>query len=355
MLIHVLQNQTLKRCAARATAVAMTLFALDATVAVAQGSGHGGELAVTKVHRQRSFRSTVPAGNYSGIAPLGGDSYAVVCDKSETDGFFVFRIDIDSISGKLRNVACEGFRSSGEANRDQEGIAYVPESGLVYVGGEADNQVFEYDMEGKRTGCRLAIPDIFASASANYGLESLTYNATTHLFWLTSESTLPADGAQATAGNDTTRNLLRIQSFDESLQPRGWHYYMMDAPTAKKRGSNYAMGVSELCALDDGRLLVLEREFYVSRRKLGSFVRCKLFVADPSACGVGEMMPKRLLTEFKTGIRLFNYRLANYEGMCLGPRLADGGQVIVLVSDSQGRYGGVLRDWFKTIVLSDTK
>ena len=45
--------------------------------------------------RQRSFQKSVPAGNYSGITWLGDDRYAVVSDKSSTDGFFVFRIDID--------------------------------------------------------------------------------------------------------------------------------------------------------------------------------------------------------------------------------------------------------------------
>ena len=42
---------------------------------------------------------------------------------------------------------------------------------------------------------------------------------------------------------------------------------------------------------------------------------------------------------------------ANYEGMCLGPQLENGDQVIVLVSDSQDGYAGVLKDWFKTIVI----
>ena len=39
------------------------------------------------VNRQRHFRKTVPAGNYSGICWLGGDRYAVVDDKSPTAGF----------------------------------------------------------------------------------------------------------------------------------------------------------------------------------------------------------------------------------------------------------------------------
>ena len=39
------------------------------------------------LNKQRHFPKTVPAGNYSGITWLGGDSYAVVNDKSPTAGF----------------------------------------------------------------------------------------------------------------------------------------------------------------------------------------------------------------------------------------------------------------------------
>lgn len=37
--------------------------------------------------------------------------------------------------------------------------------------------------------------------------------------------------------------------------------------------------------------------------------------------------------------------------MCLGPKLKDGSRILVLVADSQDQYGGVLKDWIKTIRL----
>lgn len=46
-----------------------------------------------------------------------------------------------------------------------------------------------------------------------------------------------------------------------------------------------------------------------------------------------------------------NGSFANYEGICVGPKLADGRQLLILISDSQNQYRGVLRDWFKTIVM----
>jgi len=62
-------------------------------------------------------------------------------------------------------------------------------------------------------------------------------------------------------------------------------------------------------------------------------------------------LKKRLLTEWKTGLSLSKRSFANYEGMCLGPMLEDGSQVVILLSDSQDQYAGVLKDWFKTIVI----
>lgn len=60
---------------------------------------------------------------------------------------------------------------------------------------------------------------------------------------------------------------------------------------------------------------------------------------------------KQLLTEWRTGLSLVSRSFANYEGMCLGPKLEDGSLVLILLSDSQDQYAGVLKDWFKTIVL----
>ncbi len=301
-------------------------------------------------NRQHHFSRTVPPGNYSGIAWLGGDRYAVADDKSATDGFRIFRIEIDSLSGDIRNVEDEGFMSSAAPNRDQEGIAFVPSTGTLFVCGEADGRILEYSMDGRHTGRSIVLPDCFGRVAAGYGLESLTYNAVTGRFWTTSESTLPADGPAATAGS-TVRNRLRLQSFGADLRPADWYWYEMDAPTARRKAARYAFGVSELCALDDGRLIVLEREFFVPRRKIGAYVNVSLYAVDPSSARPGERLDKVLLCSFRTRLSLFGRSLANYEGMCLGPSLGNGNHVLILVSDSQNQYRGVLKDWFKTFVI----
>ena len=60
---------------------------------------------------------------------------------------------------------------------------------------------------------------------------------------------------------------------------------------------------------------------------------------------------KQLLAQWRTSLTLTRRNIANYEGMCLGPKLKDGSRILVLVADSQDQYGGVLKDWIKTIRL----
>lgn len=317
-------------------------------------------LTVVKEHRQQSFPADVPAGNYSGITRIGQDEYAVVSDKSPEDGFYVFQIEIDSVTGRITQVTNRGFRSAGAANRDGEGIAYLPATNTLFISGEADGKILEYELSGQRTQRELSVPAIFNSARGNLGLEALTYSAETNRLWTCNESTLSCDGKSASA-TDSIENVVRLQSFDAvSLQPLEQYAYRMDRPTAGKKAKMYALGVPALAALPDSSLLVLEREFYVPKKKLGAFVRCKLYQIWPKESGVSPSEPlhsdtlclsKHLITEWRTRLTLSNHAIANYEGMCFGPRLADGTRVLILVSDSQNQYAGVLKDWFKTIVL----
>lgn len=317
-------------------------------------------LRVVRVNKQRHFKHEVPAGNYSGLAPIGEGRYAVVSDKSATDGFFVFEIVVDSIDGSVEHVRHLGFHSDGAKNRDAEAVVFLPPTRTLMVAGEADGKVVELDLQGRRTGRVLDVGQTLKGCTGEYGLESLAYDEASQTFWTCAESTLKGDGERATSVNGAL-NRIRLQSYDAQLRPREQYAYQMDAPKAHKRAAKYAHGVSELLALADGSLLVLEREVFVSKKKIGSFVVNKLYrvvpdkslsinanrTLDESVSFVG----KKLVASWRTNISLFGRKLANFEGMCLGPRTKDGSQVIILVADSQNQYGGILRDWFKTIVV----
>jgi len=67
----------------------------------------------------------------------------------------------------------------------------------------------------------------------------------------------------------------------------------------------------------------------------------------------GDLLQKQLLTEFRTKINLTDRSFANYEGICVGPRLKDGRILLILVADSQDQHKGFLKDWFKTITVAN--
>ena len=302
------------------------------------------------LNKQRHFPKDVPAGNYSGITWLGGDRYAVANDKSPTAGFHLMTIRTDSITGDILEVSADSFMTSHQPNRDEEGICYVPQTNTLFISGEGDGQIIEYSMDGRLTGRRLNIPKVFDHVYSNRGFEALTYNAQTHRFWTTTENSLKTDGEEPSIKNKIA-NLLRIQSFGDDLQPSEQYWYKTDSSTVKSTKGRSTLGVSGMAALDDGSLIILEREVRRTSKGIGSFTHVKLYRVFPTRQQPGELLQKELLTEFRTRINLTRRSFANYEGLCVGPRLTDGRQILLLVADSQGRYKGWLKDWFKTVVL----
>ena len=297
-----------------------------------------------------TFPKTVPPGNYSGITWLGGTQYAVANDKSATAGFHMMTIVTDSITGELLSVKADTFLTSGIPNRDEEGICYMPQHRTVFVSGEEDQEIIEYDLKGQLTGRRLDIPEIFKTAYKNGGFEALTYQEKTHRFWTTSEFTLKTDGPMPTI-EQKIRNRLRLQSFGDDLQPKEQYWYETDSATTDKRKGSSIVGVSGLAALENGNIVVLEREMYFPTKKIGSYAQVKLYLVAPTQQKPGEVLRKVLLAEFRTKANLAKRDFANYEGICVGPKLADGRQVLILVCDSQDHYLGLLKDWFKTVIL----
>lgn len=318
----------------------------------------------------------IGAADYSGITSLGGNRYAVVSDKGPAEGFFLFRIDQNVTTGEVVSVYLEGFQANPSAKlndngtyvRDGEGIAYFSPAQTLFISGEGDQEILEYSLDGQLTGRKLNVPAIFSIQNIvpNYGFEALSYSSETHRFWTTTESTLPRDGEAAGPQHPGAQNLLRLLSFGDDLQPAAQYAYRMDRGKQADFGQTYVYGVPALTALPDGRLLVLEREADISNGYLSSEVKCKLFLVNPaqgwqidSSTELHSLDPNRfliktLIANFTTKFTPFNQSFANYEGMCLGAKLADGRQTLLLVNDSQTGYGKGpfhLKDYIKVLVL----
>lgn len=372
----------------------LTIFLAFSLLAGAQ------DWKVVRENPQKAFPKTVAAGNYSGIAHLHDDIYAVVSDKSDSALYFNFRIQVNPKTGELEQVENLGFteRTDGTLNDgkswqgqekgfDHESIVKVSDSTLV-IASEGYCRLKEYpilhtsadatkvDYQQNLWESRWPSADFYP----NYNFESLAFDSIRKYLWTIPESTLRKDGQPATPQNGLA-NRLRLMRLDWGMMNEKrnkeeyseqvsskkdsryltTYAYQMNQPSTHKKADIYVMGVSELCTLPDGQLLVLEREAFIPKIKVGAFCKCKLYLINPLNSEEFSMnekfssdtpfLKKRLLAEWKTSLSLSKRSFANYEGMCLGPKLEDGSQVIILLSDSQDQYAGVLKDWFKTIVI----
>lgn len=372
----------------------LTIFLAFSLLAGAQ------DWKVVRENPQKAFPKTVAAGNYSGIAHLHDDIYAVVSDKSDSALYFNFRIQVNPKTGELEQVENLGFteRTDGTMNDgkpwqglekgfDHEAIVKVSDSTLV-IASEGYCCLKEFSiLPTSADAAKVGYPQNLWESRwpssefyPNYNFESLSFDSVHQYLWTIPESTLRKDGQPATPQNGLTNRLrlMRLnwgkikedsnkEEYSEQVSSKKDSRYMMtyayqmDQPSTHKKADIYVMGVSELCVLPDGQLLVLEREAFIPKIKIGAFCKCKLYLINPLNSEEFSMkekfssdtpfLKKRLLTEWKTGLSLSKRSFANYEGMCLGPKLEDGSQVIILLSDSQDQYAGVLKDWFKTIVI----
>lgn len=372
----------------------LTMFLAFSLLAGAQ------DWKVVRENPQKAFLKTVAAGNYSGIAHLHDDIYAVVSDKSDSALYFNFRIQVNPKTGELEQVENLGFteRTDGTLNDgkpwlglekgfDHEAIVKVSDSTLV-IASEGYCRLKEYPIlptsaDAAKVGYQQNLWESRWPSSdfyPNYNFESLAFDSVHQYLWTIPESTLRKDGQPATPQNGLANQLrlMRLnwgkmkedsnkEEYSEQVSSKKDSRYMMtyayqmDQPSTHKKADIYVMGVSELCVLPDGQLLVLEREAFIPKIKIGAFCKCKLYLINPLNSEEFSMkekfssdtpfLKKRLLTEWKTGLSLSKRSFANYEGMCLGPKLEDGSQVVILLSDSQDQYAGVLKDWFKTIVI----
>lgn len=372
----------------------LTIFLAFSLLAGAQ------DWKVVRENLQKAFPKTVTAGNYSGIAHLHDDIYAVVSDKSDSALYFNFRILVNPKTGELEQVENLGFteRTDGTLNDgkpwqglekgfDHEAIVKVSDSTLV-IASEGYCRLKEYPIlpisaDTAKVGYQQNLWESRWPTSEfypNYNFESLAFDSVHQYLWTIPESTLRKDGQPANPQNGLANRLrlMRLnwgkmkedsnkEEYSEQVNSKKDSRYMttyayqMDQPSTHKKADIYVMGVSELCALPDGQLLVLEREAFIPKIKIGAFCKCKLYLINPLNSEEFSMkekfssdtpfLKKRLLTEWKTGLSLSKRSFANYEGMCLGPMLEDGSQVVILLSDSQDQYAGVLKDWFKTIVI----
>ena len=332
----------------------------------------------------------IPAGNYSGITPLGNGRFAVVSDKAPSLGYFEWEILQDSLTGQVTHVSALGFRPlQAGANLpatalDVEDLVFDAQRKLVWIANEGDQTLTAYEIATQQRAATMDIPPYFSRDSifANLGFEALAHDVRTQLWCSTSESPLRADAAARPEQLLPTVPLdLRLTFWDSTFTAQRIVPYRMATSQLSRQARYYLQGVPALCFLPNGSLLVMERELSVPRAYLGAKCRIRLrwmaaktlqqlavsienLSSDARSTAasliatqwtaLAPQTPVAEIAEWRTRLGVFSRSLANYEGMCLGRRLADGRQTILCVSDAQGgagRCGVHLRDFLRVVVL----
>ena len=263
------------------------------------------------------------ATDFSGLAWVGGDVFYAVSDKVKA--LFPLTLQIERATGRTTEGKFGVPIPVKTKLADFEGIAYVPALKRLYVSAETGSGIVGFDLLGDATFA-VQVPKIFASTRRNKSLESLTCGA--GALWTANEEALEGDGPVSSGSAGT---VVRLQKFDAKLRPVAQFAYRTEPSLF--RIANGGTGVSDLLALPNGELLVLERV-------VGLGLAVKIFRVDFTAATDTSKLAKLEGADFtpvrKTLLYERHTASVNYEGIALGPVLDGGWRSLVLVADSSG-------------------
>jgi hypothetical protein len=266
------------------------------------------------------------ATDLSGITWAGGSDYYAVSDKVR--GVLPLRIEVDPTTGRIGEVRPGRMIPIKTDFADFEGVVFAGARKQMYISPEQAGVVIGFSL-GRGSVSQFPIPSVFARARRNKGIESLTCEASSATFWVANEEALEGDGP--VSGSDAG-TVVRLQKFDRRFRPLVQYAYRTEPSRFRVNGAG--TGVSELAALPTGDLLVLER--VVNRTGLAA----KIFRFTTQGATDISRIPHLDGAEFRpAGKKLLFERAAlimNFEGMTLGPAIADGWRSLLLIADSGG-------------------
>ncbi|MFF7729707.1 esterase-like activity of phytase family protein [Streptomyces sp. NPDC008001] len=297
-----------------------------------------------------TFRGSF-VGNLSALAVDKDGTVAALSDRSQ-----LFSLDVRQ-RPHAAPVRVVDLADEKGGPLDSEGLA-VDRDGTRLVTSETEPSVRRYDKDGKLLG-RLAVPAALqvapaGRATANQTFEGLTLQPGGRTLLASMEQSLAGDGQDA-AG----RPLVRVQSW----QRHGRQEFALGPQYAYP--ADKGLGVAEITAAGDGRLLVLERGFTAG---VGNTVR--LYLADPRRASdvtavthlpggpATRPMGKKLLADLGACPSLGatarqpqrNPLLDNVEGLAV-TRRSGGNLRLLLVSDDNQNPAQITRLYSLTVRL----
>jgi len=241
--------------------------------------------------------------------------------------------------------------------KDREGIIVDPRTRTVWISNEqtaGDRHHSCIEQHRLSDGRLLSLIRwdsdpmlrVFEHARRNRGWESLAKNESGSEIWTGNEEALDVDGPTST---DHQGGVVRLQKFDGNMHPVAQYAYVLDPYPAMIRGPLFLLGheiigLSELLVLPGGRLIALERAFAgLVTGEAG--LRNRIYLVDFTGATdvskgdlAGGLEGRKVTPVTKTLLwsRDWGATNSNFEGMALGPRLADGDRVLLLVADNNG-------------------
>ncbi|MEB3829116.1 esterase-like activity of phytase family protein [Phormidium sp. CCY1219] len=294
-------------------------------------------------------------GGLSGITydPERNLYYAISDDRALTGParFYTLTIDLDPLQVTPTAVTVllsQDNTPFASYRLDPEGIA-LSKRDSFFISSEGDVNrnippfIKEFNREGKAINT-LPIPDKFLPGERqgirnNLAFESLTLTRSDRLLYTATESALVQDGAEANPEAGSPIRILQYNLIEG--KPVGEFLYMTEPVlNPPKTPEAFSInGVVELLAVDETKLLSLERGFTeeIGNRILlyevdlseATDIRQIESLGDRDLNGI-QLAEKKLLLDLQD----LPIALDNIEGMTWGPDLADGRRSLILISDN---------------------
>lgn len=300
--------------------------------------------AVTMTAGTAASRTTYPR-SLSGITYAGGDTYYAVADDNGPEGGlykYTVKVSEDGKSVVSQSISTNNVIKLPNTY-DLEGVAFDPATGNMWAADETRETIKEYDPQTGAVISELEVPAIIKNYNVgNYGMESLAITGDGLTMWTANEEALTCDGSRASPTNTTTVRLVKFvrETVRDKFKLTAMYPYTTDM-LLHETCSSCRHGVADIVALPDDSLLVLERDYSKWGTLPDDFAYSiyRVTKADLDAATEIKDVPS-LKTATWTAVKKtkivedINLKFVNYEGLCLGPRLANGNISMLLVSDA---------------------
>ena len=314
-----------------------------------------------------TFQGTVVGGLSSWAYDESRDVYYAISDDqggtftptSTPARFYTLRVDLSDGSldaGDVTVVAVTTLLGTNglplpARSLDPEGLTLTPDDTLIVTSEGIPPAIApfvrEFDLSGHQVA-ELPVPGAFLPSTDgtrgvrfNLGFESAAVAPNGQFLFVGAENAVAQDGPAATLATGSQARLLRYNLRTNSVDRQ--YVYPTDpvAEAPVPAGQFTVNGLVELLPVNNQFLLAMERSFSVGA---GNTIRIYR-VALPGATDVNgtddldqltdvRAAQKTLLLDLDVLVEEFGLTLDNIEGMTLGPRLPDGRQSLLLVSDN---------------------